>query len=94
MFAESVRCVSNVARQRALTPPAYRSPPTDPTSNRTIRRSGGSVVVAVRIAGRSPVEVQADVIEGMLAANAVPAEQRRPHRRAMWAALTASGLTD
>lgn len=93
LFAEAVRCASNVARQRGLTPPAFRSPPTDPGADRSIRRRGGQATVAVRLTGRSPVEVQADIIEGILSANSVPSDRRQPHRRAMWAALAASGLT-
>lgn len=69
LFARSARALQEAARAAGLASPAFRSPPRRPDCNRTIRRLRGGAVVAVRIQGRRPSEIQRDMVEGVLAAN-------------------------
>lgn len=96
MFAETVRAVSTEARRLGIEAPAFRAPPADPTADRSIRRRDGQAIVSVRLAGRPILDVQGDIIEGVLAANRMTADKPRliEARRALWAALHAAGLTD
>jgi hypothetical protein len=88
LFAECVRAVTTVARRRGLTIPAFRSPPGVDGVDRTLRRRpDGSAVVAVRLTGRPFVAVQADVIDGVVAANELTGRPADHFRRAAWIAL-------
>lgn len=87
-FAECVRAVTTVARRRGLSVPAFRSPPGVEGVDRTLRRrTDGSAVVAVRLTGRPFVAVQADVIDGFVAANGLVGRPADHFRRAAWIAL-------
>lgn len=87
-FAECVRTVSTVAKRARLVAPVYLSPPRLSGVDRSIRRRpGGSVVVAVRLAGRPFAAIQADVVEGVVAANRLEGEPADRFRRSAWAAL-------
>lgn len=91
-FSETVRTVLTLARRRGLRPPVFRSPPSLEGIDRSIRRrQSGSVVVAVRRSGRPLAAVQADVIEGVVAANGLVGEQADRFRHAAWAALDDRG---
>lgn len=68
--------------------PAFRSPPRAEGLDRSIRRRrDGSVVVAVRLVDRPFAAVQADVIEGVVAANGLDGTAADRFRRAAWSAL-------
>jgi hypothetical protein len=87
-FAEAVRAVTTVARRKGLAVPAFRSPPGVEGVDRTLRRrSDGNAVVAVRLTGRPFVAVQADVIDGFVAANELTGRPADRFRRAAWIAL-------
>ena len=87
-FAHAVRAVGQVARRRDLQVPVFRSPPTLPDVDRTLRRTaGGGVVVAVRLAGRPAASIQADVVDGVVAANSLTGLAADRFRRAAWSAL-------
>jgi hypothetical protein len=87
-FSESVRRVVGLARRGGLRPPVFRSPPSLAGVDRTIRRrASGSVVVAVRRDGRPLAAIQADVIEGVVAANDLSGHRADRFRHAAWAAL-------
>lgn len=87
-FSESVRRVVGLARRGGLRPPVFRSPPSLPGVDRTIRRrASGSVVVAVRRDGRPLAAIQADVIEGVVAANGLAGHRADRFRHAAWAEL-------
>lgn len=87
-FAECVRTVTAVARQRRLTVPVFRSPPRLEQVDRSLRRRpDGGVVVAVRLTDRPFVAIQADVIDGVVAANGLDGVPADRFRRAAWAAL-------
>lgn len=88
-FSESVRRVVGLARRGGLRPPVFRSPPTLSGVDRTIRRRpSGSVVVAVRREGRPLAAVQADVIDGVVAATGLSGQRADRFRHAAWAELS------
>jgi hypothetical protein len=88
-FAEVVRRLGAAARAAGLTVPAFRSPPRNPGAVRTLRRLPGGPVVAVRVHGRPLPEVLADMVEGVIVANALGAEAAANVRVALLAAVTA-----
>jgi hypothetical protein len=70
----------------------FRSPPRLAGVDRTIRRqANGSVVVAVRRGDRPMPAVQADIIDGVVAANDLHGEPADKFRRAAWEALDGAG---
>lgn len=84
-FSETVRQVVALARRHQLRPPVFRSPPRLDGVDRSIRRRpNGTVVVAVRRVDRPLAAVQADVIDGVLAANGVVGEPADRFRHAAW----------
>jgi len=89
-FAEVARRLGAAARAAGLTVPAFRSPPHHPAALRTLRRLPGGPVVAVRVHGRPLPEVLADMVEGVIVANALCAEAAANVRVALLAAITAS----
>jgi hypothetical protein len=55
-----------------LAVPGFRSPPRLAGAVRTIRSGGGAPIIAVVLRGRPFADVAADVVEGVLVANAIP----------------------
>lgn len=93
-FARSARTVAEASRSCGLVAPTFRSPPREPNRDRTIRwRLDGSAAVAVRLEGRPLVAVQADLIEGVLAANRLRGPEAETPRRVLWTALVEQGET-
>ncbi len=87
-FAEVVRSVTGVARQRGLQVPVFRSPPKLADVDRTLRRrADGQAVVAIRLTDRPFAAVQSDVIAGVVAANGLDGQEAGRFRRAAWIAL-------
>jgi hypothetical protein len=72
-FADTARRLGAAAHEAGLRVPAFRSPPRVPGADRTIRRHPAGAVVSVRLRGRPFPEVVADMVDGVLAANRVPA---------------------
>ena len=72
MFSALVRAVGEEARKLGLVVPGYRSPPRIAGAMRTIRSGNGGPMIAVRLRGRPFADVAADVVEGVLVANAIP----------------------
>jgi hypothetical protein len=89
-FSETVRAVVGLTRRRGLRPPVFRSPPGLDGIDRSIRRRRGTVVVAVRREGRPLAAVQADVIEGVVAANDLSGADADRFRHEAWAVLRGS----
>jgi hypothetical protein len=76
------------ARRHGLTAPGFSSPPRRAGADRTIRRiPGGGVLVAVRVRGRRPDEVAADMVEGVVAANQLDGAAAAGWRAALLAAI-------
>ena len=74
-FAEFSELVANLAmwaRGRGLRVPGIQSPPRVPGVERVVRRTDGEVrTIAVAVRGRRREAVAADVVSGILVANAV-----------------------
>lgn len=70
-FAHLARVLHDSAKSLDLpTPMAFRSPPSTPGEDRTLRRtSSGTAVLAVRMRGRPDADVIGDLVDGVLAAN-------------------------
>lgn len=90
-FSESVRTVVDLARRGGLNAPVFRSPPRLDGVDRTIRRTRHGAVVAVRRVGRPLAAVQADVIEGVVAANGLTGARADRFRRVAWQRLERVG---
>lgn len=71
LFAQTARVLVTAVRSAGLTVPAFRSPPRVAGVTRTIRRTPGGAVVAVQLRGRSLEAVVADMIDGVIATNAL-----------------------
>jgi hypothetical protein len=87
MFSAAVRAVGHEARRIGLVVPAFRAPPRIPGVDRTLRRSRGEPIVAVRLRGRPFADVVADVVEGVLVANGVPRRSDMRIRRRLLSAV-------
>jgi len=88
-FADAARRLGAAAHEAGLHVPAFRSPPRVPDAARTIRRYPAGAVVSVRLRGRPFAEVLADMVDGVLAANQVPAADGPRVRSRLVAALDA-----
>ena len=85
-FATTARSLAQVARSHGLVVPGFRSPPRITGADRTLRRRGGAVTIAVRVRGRPWVAVLADMVEGVVAANHLVGPDADRVRRRLWAA--------
>ena len=77
-FAGAARALTRAARRMGLVGPSFRCPPRLIGVDRTIRRRPAGAIVAVRLRGRPWAAVLADMIEGVVVANALqpPAADR------------------
>ncbi|TML38896.1 MAG: hypothetical protein E6G27_12345 [Actinobacteria bacterium] len=86
-FSWLARHLAAEARRLGLTVPGFRSPPRRAGAVRTLRRvEGGGCIVAVR-RERPGVEVVADLVDGVLAANGLAGAAGRAQRAQLLAAL-------
>ena len=86
-FAEAGRRLAATAAVMELRAPAFRTPPRVAGLDRTIRRDpGGSVIVSVRSRGRTWPAVLADMIEGLVCANDLAAQDAARVRNELWQA--------
>lgn len=90
-FVRVARQLALAARAADLEVPAFRSPPHDATARRTIKRLPGGPVVAVRVQGRDPTEVEHDMVEGVIVANRLQGEAATRLRATLRRALERSG---
>ena len=86
-FAAAARAITREARRRGLVGPGFRCPPRLVGVDRSIRRRAGGVVVSVRLRGRPLVAVLADMIEGVIVANALSPPQSDRFRAELWQAV-------
>ena len=87
-FAAAARAIADEARRAGLVVPGFRTPPRLRGVDRSLRRRPGGVpAVAVRVAGRPMGVVVADMVEGVLVANA--ARDRDDLRTRLLAAVAA-----
>jgi hypothetical protein len=73
-FAQAARRLGAATQAAGLAVPAFRSPPRQAGSARTIRRFPGGAVISVRIKERPFDAVLSDMVEGVLVANGVAGE--------------------
>ncbi len=86
-FARSVQVLGAAARSLGLVVPGFRSPPRMVGVQRSIKRWPGGSTVAVVVRGRPWAAVQADLIEGVIAANSLTSPAADRARAELWAAL-------
>ncbi|MCU1350975.1 MAG: hypothetical protein JWM05_184 [Acidimicrobiales bacterium] len=86
-FAAAVRTLAQAARAQRLAVPGFRSPPRVAGADRTLRRrSDGAAIVAVALRGRPFEAVVADMIEGIVVANALDGATATRVRTSLWEA--------
>jgi hypothetical protein len=86
-FADVARRLGAAAHANGLAVPAFRCPPRTAGVTRTLRRYPGGTVVSVRLRDRPFLEVVADMVDGVLAANRVAPGDAAPIRASLHAAL-------
>ena len=91
-FAQVARVLGHEARARGLHAPGFRCPPRIVGVDRSIRRSGEHVTVAVRVKGRPLVAVVADMIEGVVVANRLHPPVADRLRRELWDVMSSPHL--
>lgn len=89
-FAQLARRLADAARAMGLVAPGFRSPPRLGDADRTIRRWGGSTLVAVRVKDRPWAAVIADMVEGVVVANGLDQKSALRVRAALWEVVTAA----
>ncbi len=86
-FAQAVRTISESARLQGLVVPMFRTPPRATGAVRTLRHTRRGPVVAVATAGRPWINVLADLVDGVVAANRLAGGPAIRCRTALWSAL-------
>jgi hypothetical protein len=86
-FARTVQALGAAARAHGLVVPGFRSPPRLVGVQRSIKRWQGGSTVAVVVRGRPWAAVQADLIEGVIAANGLESPAADRARADLWQAL-------
>ena len=86
-FARIVQVLGATARALGLEVPGFRSPPRLVGVQRSIKRAPAGSTVAVVVRGRPWAAVQADLIEGVVAANRLQPPAADRVRAELWAAL-------
>ncbi len=90
-FAVAAQTLVRAAQALGLVPPSFKFPPRLPSAARTLRRRRGRCVVSVVVRDRPWVAVQADMIEGVVAANLLDGADADRARTALWNALVGQG---
>lgn len=91
-FARAVQSLGAAARAQGLVVPGFRSPPRLVGVQRSIKRWPGGSTVAVVVRGRPWAAVQADLIEGIIAANGLASPDADRARADLWDALASDGV--
>lgn len=86
-FAQAVQALGRTARALGLAVPGFRSPPRLAGVRRSIKRWPGGATVAVVVRGRPWAAVQADLVEGVVAANGLHGPAADRARAALWEAI-------
>jgi hypothetical protein len=86
-FARAVQALAQSARALGLVVPGFRSPPRLVGVQRSIKRWSGGATVAVVVRGRPWAAVQADLVEGIVAANELSSPASDRARAELWLAL-------
>lgn len=86
-FARAVQALAQTTRALGLVVPGFRSPPRLVGVQRSIKRWPGGATVAVVVRGRPWPAVQADLVEGIVAANDLTSPASDRVRAELWLAL-------
>ncbi len=86
-FARAVQALAQATRALGLLVPGFRSPPRLVGVQRSIKRWPGGATVAVVVRGRPWPAVQADLVEGIVAANDLESPASDRVRAELWRAL-------
>lgn len=86
-FARTVQALAAAARAQGLVVPGFRSPPRLRGVQRSIKRWPGGATVAVVVRDRPWPAVQADLVEGIVAANALTGAAADAARAVLWEAV-------
>lgn len=86
-FARAVQAIAQTARGLGLVAPSFRSPPRLVGVHRSITRWRGGATVAVVVRGRPWPAVEADLVEGVIAANGLVSPAADRARAQLWEAL-------
>jgi hypothetical protein len=86
-FARTVQALAAAARSLGLVVPGFRSPPRLVGVQRSIKRWDGGATVAVVVRDRPWAAVQADLVEGVVAANGLTSPASDRARAELWLAL-------
>jgi hypothetical protein len=86
-FARAVQALARTSRELGLTVPGFRSPPRLVGVQRSIRRWPGGATVAVVVRDRPWAAVQADLVEGIVAANGLHGPAADAARASLWLAI-------
>jgi hypothetical protein len=89
-FAGAARALTQAARRRGLVGPSFRCPPRLVGVDRSIRRRADGAIVAVRLRGRPWAAVLADMIEGVVVANALQPPAADRVRADLWSVYGAA----
>lgn len=93
-FARAARTIADTCRAHELIPPSFRSPPTTPGLDRTLKRSAGAATISVRLRSRPFAAVLADMVEGTVTANGLAGETASQVRALLWSALGEAAVPD
>ena len=93
-FAQAVQALARRARGLGLVAPSFRSPPRLVGVQRSIKRWDGGATVAVVVRGRPWPAVQADLVEGVVAANGLRPPDSDRARAELWLALEGGTVED
>ena len=86
-FARAVQALAHAARTLGLVVPGFRSPPRLVGVQRSIKRWPGGATVAVVVRDRPWAAVQADLVEGIVAANGLSGPAADAARASLWRAI-------
>ena len=87
-FATVARCLNSAARSLNLKASGFRSPPSRPDVQRSIRRErDGSFTISVQLRGRPGVAVMGDMIDGVVVAAKLEGSKAASLRDKLWSAV-------
>ena len=86
-FAGAARDLGRAARLRGLDVPSFKSPPRLTGFSRTIRRQRKGSTIAIVLRDRPWAAVLADMIEGIVVANALDGARADQIRSVLWLAV-------
>ncbi len=93
-FTAVAKALAAGARRAQLVAPAFRTPPRLVGLDRTVQRRAEGGTVSVRLRGRPWAAVLADMIEGVVAVNALTGQRAGRVRADLWDAVTRLDVRD